>query len=58
MCLFVEKVNLAHYRHNEEVLKTEVHSLYVKSCFNYAARAHLDTGGAHISSGPHYMVLH
>ena len=48
MCLFVEKINLAHYRRNEKVLKTVVHSLYVKSYFNYAVRVHLDTGGSHI----------
>ena len=48
MCLFVEKIHLAHYRHNEKVLKTVVHSLYVKSYFNYAVRVHLDIGGRHI----------
>ena len=48
MCLFVEKIDLAHYRHNEKVLKPVVHSLYVKSYFNYAVRVHLDTGSRHI----------
>lgn len=43
---FVGKGNRAYHWHNQKILRIETHSLCVKCCFNYTAKAHLSTVGA------------